>query len=299
MNVTKKKGSESPAENSNGGKQGKFLGVRRRPWGRYAAEIRDPSTKERHWLGTFDTAEEAALAYDTAARSMRGSRARTNFLYPDMPPGSSVTSILVPNHRDNSLTQLPTNNQNDGHLFHLDHYSDHSSHYNIPSAADQYSLDGSNNHNYHFQYNEPSSQPNGGFGIVESSNNTSPVSTMEYQLSDESFADPNMMKDYRINNYISFQTNSNEFNSDGIGNYASIDHNHNVGGNSSGREHDNFGQGQEEMLFGSPSGSESTFSSYLGLEGYDYVHSPLFGQMPPASDPYVDYFSLASNSSLF
>ncbi|CAN7098908.1 ethylene-responsive transcription factor ERF017 [Brassica rapa] len=72
------------SSSSSSSMQSKYKGVRKRRWGKWVSEIRLPNSRERIWLGSYDTPEKAARAFDAALFCLRGSGA--NFNFPDNPP---------------------------------------------------------------------------------------------------------------------------------------------------------------------------------------------------------------------
>ncbi|KAG6630155.1 hypothetical protein CIPAW_14G136100 [Carya illinoinensis] len=86
----------------------KFVGVRQRPSGKWVAEIKDTTHNIRMSLGTFETAEQAARAYDEAAFLLRGSNTRTNFathISPDSPLSLKIKNLL---HQKKTSKQQPS-----------------------------------------------------------------------------------------------------------------------------------------------------------------------------------------------
>lgn len=104
-----KKSKFKERSTTNNGKS-KFVGVRQRASGKWVAEIKDTTQKIRMWLGTFDTAEEAARAYDEAACLLRGSNTRTNFTT-HVPTNSPISIKLrnLLNHKKILKQNCPAN----------------------------------------------------------------------------------------------------------------------------------------------------------------------------------------------
>ncbi|XP_002512809.2 ethylene-responsive transcription factor LEP [Ricinus communis] len=263
---SKRKQAQQQSQQQEGSNGGRFLGVRRRPWGRYAAEIRDPSTKERHWLGTFDTAEEAALAYDRAARSMRGPRARTNFVYSDMPAGSSVTSIISPDDQQQqmlSLQQQQQQQEQQQSIFVLPQSHDQ------PDSTPLFFNDFSSQCHYSEEFS--SSMAN----VADSTWGYSTTYQHHHQDQERPIITNNELPPFPsdISSLSSSAQSSFQYNGSG------------------------YDQTSQDFL-----GFEDAMTNGFDFGRFDsgeYVHSPMFSRMPPVSDTVPDGLDLGSSGYFF